>query len=146
MQEISVFFVAVSPILELRGAIPLGIGVYGMAWEKVYALSVLGNLLPMFLILLLQYGSSWLVKNDEVAKVLSWVFAKTRRNHEKRFVLYKELALLFLVAIPLPFTGVWTASIAAFVFGIPFVKAFPFITAGVIIAGGIVTGITLGLI
>jgi len=50
------------------------------------------------------------------------------------------------VAIPLPFTGAWTGSIAAFLFGIKAKKALPLIFVGVLIAGGLVTLASLGII
>ena len=60
-------------------------------------------------------------------------------------VVFVAIPVVF-VAIPLPFTGAWTAMIAAFVFGIPFYRAFPLILFGVIIAGVIVSMITLGIL
>ncbi|HKK83007.1 MAG TPA: small multi-drug export protein [Atribacterota bacterium] len=46
----------------------------------------------------------------------------------------------------MPITGVWTGSVAAFLFGIRFWYAFPMMAGGVIIAGIIVTGTNLGII
>jgi len=50
---------------------------------------------------------------------------------------------MLFVAVPLPFTGAWTGSIAAFLFGIEFRKALLSIVSGVIIAGAIVTCLSL---
>ena len=58
----------------------------------------------------------------------------------------KEFILVLFVAIPLPMTGVWTASLVAYVFGIPFRKAIPLIFVGVVIAGVIVVLTTMGII
>jgi uncharacterized membrane protein len=55
------------------------------------------------------------------------------------------IVLILLVAIPLPFTGAWTATIAAWIFGIPFKTVFFAISAGLIIAGTIVTSAVLFL-
>ncbi|MBU4227890.1 small multi-drug export protein, partial [bacterium] len=52
----------------------------------------------------------------------------------------------FFVAIPLPATGAWTGSVAAFIFGIRFWYAFPTIVGGVMIAGVIVILASLGVI
>ena len=54
------------------------------------------------------------------------------------------VALIIFVGIPIPFTGAWTGSLAAFVFNIPFKKSWPLILAGVCIAATLVTMITLG--
>ena len=51
---------------------------------------------------------------------------------------YGYPALIVFVAIPLPMTGAWTGALIAFLFGIPFKKAFPLITLGIMIAGIIV--------
>ena len=58
----------------------------------------------------------------------------------------KEFALVVLVAIPLPLTGAWTASLAAYIFGIPYKKAIPLIFLGLVIAGVIVTLVTVGVV
>ena len=55
---------------------------------------------------------------------------------------YGYLGLILFVAIPLPFTGAWTGALVAFLFKIPFKKAFPLIATGVAIAGALVTLIT----
>jgi uncharacterized membrane protein len=74
------------------------------------------------------------------------VFEKTRKKHSQRFEKSKALALMIFVAIPFPVTGAWTGSVCAFLFEIPFKKAFPAVFAGVIIAGIIVTLLSLGII
>ena len=53
------------------------------------------------------------------------------------------MALIILVAIPLPMTGAWTGSLAAWVFQIPPIQAIILIGLGVFIAGIIVTILTL---
>ena len=54
--------------------------------------------------------------------------------------------MVIFVAIPLPITGAWTGSVAAFLFGIPFKRALGLIFIGVLISGLIVTFLTLGII
>ena len=56
------------------------------------------------------------------------------------------MALVTFVAIPLPMTGVWSGAIAAFVFGIPYKKGVLMISLGAMIAGIIVTLVSLGLL
>jgi len=53
-------------------------------------------------------------------------------------------ALITIVAIPLPFTGAYSGALAAFVFGVPARISLPAIFIGVIIAGMIVTAVSLG--
>ncbi|WP_406660777.1 small multi-drug export protein [Methanolobus sp. ZRKC3] len=132
------------PILELRGAIPIAIGVYGMSPESAYLLAVLGNILPVIpLLLFLDPVSTYLRRYRVFDKFFSWLFERTHRNHSKRFERFGILALTIFVAIPLPVTGAWTGCAAAFVFGIKFGHAFLAILAGVMIAGLIVSILTV---
>ncbi len=145
---IKVFIIAMSPILELRGSIPIGLGVFKLPVWEVFFVSILGNLIPVILILrLLDAVSKFLMRRFYFFnRFFTWLFSITRQRHEKKFQVLKNLALVFLVAIPLPFTGAWTGSLCAFLFGIPWKKAFSLIAIGVLIAGFIVTLTTLGII
>lgn len=140
--------IAMAPISELRGAIPIAIGIYNMSWQAAYFWSVLGNMIPVFFILwLLGPFVNWLGK--KIPKIGKWFdryFEHTRNKHAKKIELYKELALVVLVAIPLPLTGAWTGALVAYLFGLPYKKALPLIFLGVLIAGGIVTLVSMGFI
>lgn len=146
--EFKIFLIAMSPIVELRGSIPIALGIYQLPVWSAYFISIIGNLVPViFILLLLESVSKFLSQRFHFFnRFFTWLFERTRRKHTKKFERFKEFALVILVAIPLPFTGAWTGSICAFVFGIPFRKAFPLITLGVIIAGILVTLATLGVI
>ena len=78
-------------------------------------------------------------------RFFTYLFERTRKKHNGKFEKWGALALITFVAIPLPVTGGWSGALAAFVFGIPFKKALPLIFLGVIIAGAIVTGLSLGV-
>jgi len=143
---IKVFLLSTLPVLELRGAIPIAISYYKLPVIPSYLFSVMGNLVPaVFLLLYLKPFSDFLRKWHFFDIFFSWLFKRTRR-HEKKYEKYGALFLLFFVAVPLPITGVWTGSVAAFLFGIRFWYAFPMMAGGVIIAGIIVTGTNLGII
>ena len=135
------------PIAELRGAIPIALTIYKMPVFSAYIFAVLGNIVPaIFLLLFLKPFSEYLRQLYYFDIFFEWLFKRTRRNTEKKFEKYGALFLLFFVAIPLPVTGAWTGSAAAFVFGIRFWFAFPAIAGGVMIAGVIVTLASLGII
>ena len=136
------------PFIELRGAIPLGLGVYKLPVVTTFFLAVLGNLIPaLFLLLGLESISGHLSKRVGLfQRFFSWLLARTQKNYAKNFARWKELALVILIAIPLPLTGAWTGSLCAFVCGIPFKRAFPLISLGVALAGIIVTLISIGII
>ena len=137
--------VAASPVVELRGAIPLALGVYGLPLWQAFFLSVTGNMVPVLLLPILGVVSGELSRRFSIfERYFTWLFQRTQKKHKNRFERFQDFALVLFVAIPLPFTGAWTAMIAAFVFGIPFRRAFPLILFGVIIAGVIVSALTLG--
>lgn len=147
LADLIVILTATSPIVELRGAIPLAIGVYHFSPIYSFFLAVFGNILPViFLLLFLEKGSNFLMKKNKYCRsFFSWWFKRTRERHSKKFARWKEFALVFIVALPLPFTGGWTGSLCAFLFGIPFRTALFLISLGIVIAGIIVTLISLGI-
>ncbi len=141
-----VVLTAMTPISELRGAIPLALFELGMSPLQAYTYSVLGNMLPVIpLLLFLEPVSNWLRRYVIFDRFFTWLFARTRR-YNKRMEKYGALGLASFVAIPLPMTGAWTGCAVAFVFGIRFKYAFPTILAGVLIAGLVVTLWSMGVL
>lgn len=146
--ELAVFLIGTLPIFELRGAIPVAVGYYGMTPAKAYLLSVVGNLVPVVpLLLFLEPVSDWLRNRFGFFETFfTWLFERTHRKHSERYDKYGALALIPFVAIPLPVTGAWTGCAAAFVFGIKFRYSLPAITFGVLFAGVVVTAGSLGVV
>ncbi len=135
------------PLSELRGAIPIALTIYKMPVLPAYFFAVLGNIVPaIFLLLFLKPFSEYLRRWHYFNIFFEWLFKRTRRDTEKKFEKYGAIFLLFFVAVPLPVTGAWTGSAAAFIFGIRFWYAFPTILGGVMIAGILVTLASLGII
>ena len=146
MFELKTFLIAMSPIIELRGSIPIALEMYHMPLWSAYFFSVLGNMVPVLLLPFFGVMSSELSRRFPfLERFFSWLFLRTRKKHERSFELFRDFALVLFVAVPLPFTGAWTATLVAFVFGIPLRRAFPLILLGVIIAGVAVSMITLGI-
>jgi uncharacterized membrane protein len=142
-QEAIVVIISALPVVELRLALPIAINVFHMAWYKAYCLAVIGNLLPVPILLLFLDSLAKFVSRAEIGRrVVSWVFERTRRQG-KTVERYEKIGLTLFVAIPLPVTGAWTGSIAAFLLGLKFRYAFLSILVGVIIAGAIVTSLCL---
>jgi len=148
MPELNVFLMAMSPLAELRGAIPLALGVYHLPIVSAFLISVIGNIFPIiFILLFLEPISKFLSSRFSFFnKFFNWLFERTRRRNSAFFAKWQNWALMFFVAIPLPFTGAWTGALCAFVFGIPFKKALPIIFLGIIVAGVLVSLATLGII
>jgi len=141
--EISVLLFSMLPIAELRGAIPLALIKFHFPFWKAYILGVVGNLTPIYpLLILLEPLSSWLSKTKPGKIFFKWLFERTRRK-SKIIERYEALGLLIFVAIPLPFTGAWTGAVAASLFRIDKSKSLLIITLGVSVAGAIVTSLVL---
>ena len=142
-KELIVILIAATPIFELRGAIPTGIGILEMPWYYTYMLAIIGNILPVpFILLFLESVSRWLSRVPLFKKWFDWLFERTRRRSGV-IQKYKRIGLVLFVAIPLPITGAWTGALAAVLLGIGFKQAFFSILLGVLIAGVIVTCLTL---
>jgi len=136
--------VSAAPISELRGGIPLALS-RGYDAAPAFLLAILGNLLIVPIVLVgLEYGENLLLRWRPTRILLQWVFTRTRR---KGHLIERAgpIALVLLVAIPLPGTGAWTGAIAARLFGIPARKSLPWIGVGVLIAGIVVLLVSLGL-
>lgn len=144
-QFLSVFGLAMIPVFELRGAIPVGVAA-GLPFWMVFLTALLGNLLPVpFLILFTRRVFEWL--RTKSALLERFVSRLERKAAAKEDLLkkYELLGLCILVAIPLPGTGAWTGSLVAAVFDIRLKHAFPAIALGVLIAGIIVSVVTYGV-
>ena len=141
---IKTFFTAMIPIGELRASIPVALLSFKMGIIETYIISVIGNLVPVVIILwVMEPVSRFLMKKFNWAnRFFSWLFNRTRKRHSAKFEKYQGFALISFVGIPLPITGGWTGALIAYVFGIPPKRAFWQITIGVLIAGIIVTVIT----
>lgn len=149
-KELIVILLGAAPISEIRGAILAGVFLFDFTPIKAYLLGTFGNVIPIpFIFLVLERFSGYLMHRYYFCnRFLAWLFEHTRRRHGDHFHYWKwaPLALFIFVAIPLPFTGAWSGVVAAFVFGIPFWRAFFAISAGVLVAGIIVLGlVSLGL-
>ena len=104
-----------------------------------------GNLLPVpFLLWFLEPVSRFLRRWKVFDRMFDYLFEKARKRAGTKIEKYEALGLTLFVAIPLPVTGAWTGSVAAFLFGIPKKLAFPAIALGVAIAGAIITLIMSG--
>lgn len=128
---------AMIPLAELRGAIPIANQAFGIPLWQAYIFAVLGNMIPIpFILWFLGPASEWLMRHSKVMeRFFNWLFSRTRKKLEKQYELYAEIALAVFVAIPLPLTGAWSGAVAAFLFDIPFKKALFWIFLGVLTAG-----------
>ena len=139
------FAAAMTPIGELRLAIPLALLTYDLDWYAALPVAVAGNLVPVLVLVpgLRRISRVLLSFPNPAGRLLLWQRERLMRVQGRRFERYGSLALIILVAIPLPMTGAWTGSLASWVFGIPPGRAIPLIATGVVIAGVLVTAVAL---
>ena len=139
-----VVVVAMLPIFELRGSIPVAILYYKMPLWEAYLLSIIGNMIPIIpIILLIGPVSDFLMKRSKLwHRFFTWVFERSRRRGADLVEKYEALGLCIFVAIPLPVTGAWTGAMLAFLMRVHARRAFPAILAGVLTAGIVVTAVT----
>ena len=144
--HLSVLICSMIPIIELRGAIPLGVGLGLNPWVA-FLLAILGNMIPVpFILLLIKKFIAWCSKSNVkfLQKFGAFLLRKAEKNRSKveRFGFW---GVALFVAIPLPVTGAWTGSLVAAVIDLKFWKAMLSCLIGLIIAGLIVLAITVGI-
>ena len=146
-RELCVFFCAMLPIIECRGAIPLGLGL-GMPWWQTAIFSIAGNLLPVpFILLFIRAILRWMRESRVkfFANTAAWLDRKIEK-HKGSIEKYSYFGLVLFVAIPLPGTGAWTGTLIASVLGLDAKKSFFAATLGVLGATVIMTVLSyLGL-
>ena len=147
--EVQMMVLSAFPLTELRGSIPMAwtvmSGSWVWPWWKIYLLALAGNLLPVPILLwFLGPVTRFLRRWSFFDRFFLRLFDRTRRRAGSRIEKYEALGLTLFVAIPLPVTGAWTGSLAAFLFGIPRRLALPAIALGVAIAGILVTLVMSG--
>lgn len=145
-KELGVFLCSMVPVIELRGAIPLGWAT-NIPWWLTYLLAVVGNMLPVpFILLLIRQVLTVMEKMPIkfVRAFAAWLRRKAEKNTDKiqRFGFW---GLCFFIAIPLPVTGAWTGSLVAATIRMNFWRAMLSALLGVMIAGAVVTLICLGV-
>lgn len=138
------FLISMVPVIELRGAIPIGVA-HGLNFWVAIAVSIIGNLVPVPFIIIfirkifawLRTKSAWL--NNLVTRLENRALKKSDTVRK-----YAFWGLFIFVAIPLPGTGAWTGALVAAMLEMRVKDAFPAIALGVLTAGIIVAFVTYG--
>ncbi|MBQ7415981.1 MAG: small multi-drug export protein [Oscillospiraceae bacterium] len=143
-----VFLVSMVPLIELRGAIPIALGM-GLPAVPAYILCVLGNLLPVpFIYFFARKVLVWGADKRFIGKFFTFCLEKGERAGQKltqtagRGGLF--VALMIFVGIPLPGTGAWTGVLGASFLNMGFKSTVASVSLGVIIAG-IIMGVVSAL-
>lgn len=144
-----VFIISMVPIVELRGAVPIGIGM-GLEPVIVYIVSILGNMVPVpFIYLFARKVLLWGSDKKYIGKFFTFCLEKGekggRKLEEKASKNGLFIALMLFVAIPLPGTGAWTGTLAASMLDIDFKRSTLAVLLGVLIAGIIMGLASMGV-
>ncbi len=142
---LSVFFISMVPLIELRGAIPIALGMDLPAIPAILV-CVVGNMLPVPIIYLFaRKFLLWGAKQRYIGKFCSFFVVKGekagRKLTEKAGRWGSFLALMLFVGIPLPGTGAWSGTLAA-----SFLDMGPKTTALSVSLGVILAGIIMAVV
>jgi uncharacterized membrane protein len=146
-QELVVFIVAMLPVLELRGALPLALTVYDMPLGAALFWALIGNLVtipPLYFFL--RHGTR-IMRSASPAfdKAFTWYVERTRVKFHAHYERWGPLALIAFVAIPLPGTGTWSGTVAAWFFGMRLTRILFGATIGMIIAAFFILVVLYGI-
>ena len=145
-QILSVFGLAMIPVFELRGAIPVGVAA-GLPFWTVFLTAFLGNLLPVpFLILFTRRVFEWLRTKSALLERFVSRLERKAATKEDLLKKYELLGLCILVAIPLPGTGAWTGTLAGSILDMKFKDVVKACMGGVLLAGIIMGLASAGLL
>ncbi len=150
---ILVLIISMIPLVELRGAIPVAVGMdLGFPEWLVLIVAIIGNMIPIpFIYFFARKFLEWGNKKNwkPLKKFCSFCLKKGEKGGKKllqktgKFGTY--FALFLFVAIPIPGTGAWTGTLAASILKLDFKKTVISIVSGVLVAGLIMLAVSLGL-
>lgn len=148
-----VLLISMVPLIELRGAIPVAVGMdLGLPEWAVLLTAIIGNMIPVpfiyfFARKFLEWGAK--TKWQTLKKFCNFCLKKGEKGGQKLLAKTGNLgtyfALFLFVAIPIPGTGAWTGTLAASILNLDFKKTMIAITVGILTAGIIMLLASLGL-
>lgn len=148
VKYIIVFFVSMVPLIELRGAVPIAVGL-GLNEIVSLVIAVIGNMIPVPIIYLFaRKVLEWGKDKKVIGKFFTWCLNKGERGGKKleaRAGRGLYWALFLFVGIPLPGTGAWTGTLAASMLKLDFKKTVLAVLGGVLLAGVIMMAISFGV-
>lgn len=143
--ELTVMITSALPVIELRGAIPIGISL-GLSPIHSTILSFIGSMIPVpFILFTIRPIFNYLKTTKTFEKLANRLTDKSMDGSGK-IQKYGYWGLLLFVAIPLPGTGVWSGSLAAALLDMRFKLAFPTIFVGNLIAGILIMLLSHGVV
>ena len=140
-----IFLISMLPVVELRGAIPVGAAI-GLPWYLNMIVSIVGNLLPVPFVLLFSVKAfEFMKKHNILVKFIEKIENRAKKRSEG-LATGEFIGLMLFVAIPFPGTGAWTGALIAALLQFERKRSFIYITLGVLIAAAIMTAASYGVI
>ena len=148
MGYLIIFLISMIPIVELRGAIPVAVGMHlNMVWA--YVIRIIGNMLPVpFIFFFARKVLEWGKDKKYIGKFFTFCIEKGEKGGQKLQAKAGRglfVALMLFVGIPLPGTGAWTGTLAASFLDMDFKKSVIAVMCGVVIAGVIMGLASMGV-
>ena len=141
-----VFFISMVPLIELRGAIPVGVGL-GLPLWSTYIVAIVGNMIPVPIIFFFaRKVLEWGADKPVIGGFFTFCLNKGHKGGEKLKATAGRglfVALLLFVGIPLPGTGAWTGTLAASLLDMDFKSSVLACMGGVLLAGCIMGALSL---
>lgn len=142
---LELILISMLPWIELRGGIPVGISM-GLNPLYVFAICTITDILIIPLILIfLRYAVPLVLRIETINRLYQWNVVRTLKRYEK-YKKWEELGLALFVAIPLPFTGVYSGTLISYILDLKKREAFLSISLGAALAGIIVTALSVGIL
>lgn len=135
---LATFFIAMTPIIELRGAIPIAVLGFHLTYIEAFIISFIGNIIPIyFIVKYIRPLFDFFGRIKIFKKIIDWATERATKHiqESERLQNFTALGLFIFVAIPLPGTGAWVGSLIANFLGLPVKKAFWPLALGVLAAG-----------
>lgn len=144
--EFTVILTAALPVIEMRGAIPVGISL-GLSPIHSTVLAFFGSMIPVpFILFGIRPVFKYLRSTRPFRKLVHKLTSRSLDTNSERIKKYGAWGLVLIVALPLPGTGVWSGSLIAALMNMRFKWSFPAIVLGNMIAGILIMMISSGIL
>ena len=142
-ESLKIFILSMLPITELRFSIPYGILRYDLPIMNVVFISIIGNIvIGIIVIYIIGPIMNVIKKISFFNSFVEYIFSRTKKRG-KIIDKMKFYGLIIFVGIPFPLTGVWTGSLAAYLFDLSKQRSILAIILGVLISSTVVTLLTI---
>lgn len=143
------FLVSMVPLIELRGGVPIAIGM-GIDLVPALLICIIGNMLPVpFIYFFARKVLLWGQDKPVIGNFFTYCIEKGEKGGKKLTEKAGKnglfVALLLFVGIPLPGTGAWTGTLAASFLNMGIKETSAAVSLGVVLAGLIMALASTGL-